>query len=221
MEKQESYLTELCKFTFSFFLLLMIRSSPLKAPDATNRMFVVSTCTVSPLSFLEFFSGTLTIVPSKSLSNPWQRGKVNTWVNQYRGEKLHKIECWQFHCEINVYKQIVFRVTWVEYWPAGLPLHLHLSAGGFQGRCQSYQPRPETQYLHMKNKDRAKAAWVSPLIDPSETEGCKKILIQYRYKMFCDTLSILTNIIDFFLIVYMRRFVAFTVTIFYFLNLFT
>lgn len=58
------------KFTFSFFLLLMILSSPLKAPDATNKMFVVSTCTVSPLNFLEFFSGTLTIVPSNSLSKP-------------------------------------------------------------------------------------------------------------------------------------------------------
>lgn len=31
---------------------------------------MVSTCTVSPLSFLEFFSGTLTIVPSRSLSSP-------------------------------------------------------------------------------------------------------------------------------------------------------
>lgn len=58
--------------TFSFFLLLIIRSSPLKAPDATNKMFVVSTCTVSPLSFLVFFSGTFTIVPSRSLSNPYQ-----------------------------------------------------------------------------------------------------------------------------------------------------
>lgn len=70
-------LTELCESTFSFFLLLMMRSSPLKAPDATNRMFVVSTCTVSPLSFLEFFSGTLTIVPSRSLSSPWQGGSVD------------------------------------------------------------------------------------------------------------------------------------------------
>lgn len=60
------------KQTFSFFLLLIIRSSPLKAPDATNKMFVVSTCTVSPLSFLVFFSGTFTIVPSRSLSNPYQ-----------------------------------------------------------------------------------------------------------------------------------------------------
>lgn len=59
--------------TFSFFLLLMILSSPLKAPDATKRMFVVSTCTVSPLSFLEFFSGTLTTVPSRSLSKPCRK----------------------------------------------------------------------------------------------------------------------------------------------------
>lgn len=55
---------------FSFFLLLMILSKPLKAPDATNRMFVVSTCTVSPWSFREFFSGTLTIVPSSSFNKP-------------------------------------------------------------------------------------------------------------------------------------------------------
>lgn len=59
-------------FTFSHFLMLMIRSRPLKAPEATNRMLVVSTWTVSPLSFLEFFSGTLMIVPSRSLSRPYQ-----------------------------------------------------------------------------------------------------------------------------------------------------
>lgn len=58
------------KLTFSFFLLLMILSKPLKAPDATKRMFVVSTCTVSPRNLREFFSGTLTIVPSSSFNNP-------------------------------------------------------------------------------------------------------------------------------------------------------
>lgn len=58
------------KLTFSFFLLLIILSKPLKAPDATNRMFVVSTCTVSPRSLREFFSGTLTIVPSSSFNKP-------------------------------------------------------------------------------------------------------------------------------------------------------
>ena len=51
--------------TFSFFLLLMTRSRPLKAPEATNRMLVVSTWTDSPRSFRgEFFSGTFTTVPS-------------------------------------------------------------------------------------------------------------------------------------------------------------
>ncbi len=59
--------------TFSFFLLLMMRSRPLNAPDATNRMLVVSTWTVSPLSFLVFFSGTLIIVPSSSFSRPYEK----------------------------------------------------------------------------------------------------------------------------------------------------
>ena len=38
---------------FSFFLLPMILSSPLKAPEDTNKMFVVSTATISPLTFLD------------------------------------------------------------------------------------------------------------------------------------------------------------------------
>jgi len=71
----------LLEHTFSFFLLLMIRSSPLNAPDATNRMLVVSTCTVSPLSFLVFFSGTLTIVPSSSLSKPY-KNNVKLFIKQ-------------------------------------------------------------------------------------------------------------------------------------------
>lgn len=57
--------------TFSFFLLLIILSRPLKAPEATKRMFVVSTCTVSPRSLREFFSGTFTIVPSSNFNRPW------------------------------------------------------------------------------------------------------------------------------------------------------
>lgn len=56
--------------TFSFFLLLIILSRPLKAPEATKRMFVVSTCTVSPRSLREFFSGTFTIVPSSNFNRP-------------------------------------------------------------------------------------------------------------------------------------------------------
>ena len=56
--------------TFSFFLLLIILSKPLKAPDAMNRMFVVSTCITSPFNFREFLSGTLTMVPSNILRNP-------------------------------------------------------------------------------------------------------------------------------------------------------
>lgn len=56
--------------TFSFFLLAIILSSPLKAPEATNRMLVVSTWTLSPRSLREFFSGTFTIVPSSIFSIP-------------------------------------------------------------------------------------------------------------------------------------------------------
>ena len=48
----------------------MMRSMPLKAPDATNKMFVVSTATESPRSLRELRSGTLTIVPSSSFSIP-------------------------------------------------------------------------------------------------------------------------------------------------------
>lgn len=66
------------------------------------------------------------------------------------------------YSEISVYQtnciEVLFSATQVEYWPAGLPLLLHLSADGFQAHCQSYQPRPETQYLHMKNKVGAKTA---------------------------------------------------------------
>lgn len=62
--------TQAYALTFSFFLLLIILSRPLKAPEATNRMFVVSTCTVSPRSFREFFSGTFTIVPSSNFNKP-------------------------------------------------------------------------------------------------------------------------------------------------------
>ena len=57
-------------YTFSCFRLLTILSSPLNAPDATNRMLVVSTCTASPLNFLVLLSGTFTMVPSRSLSMP-------------------------------------------------------------------------------------------------------------------------------------------------------
>jgi len=72
-KKELAMIVRFCRLlppTFSFFLRLMMRSRPLKAPEATNRMLVVSTCTVSPRSFREFFSGTLTMVPSSSFSRP-------------------------------------------------------------------------------------------------------------------------------------------------------
>ena len=56
--------------TFSFLLRLMILSRPLKAPDAMNRMLVVSTCTISPFNLREFLSGTLTTVPSNIFKKP-------------------------------------------------------------------------------------------------------------------------------------------------------
>ena len=39
------------ELTFSFFLLPMILSKPLNAPDDMNKTFVVSTATISPLTF--------------------------------------------------------------------------------------------------------------------------------------------------------------------------
>lgn len=45
-------------------------SKPLKAPEATNRMLVVSTATDSPRNFRELRSGTLTVVPSSIFNNP-------------------------------------------------------------------------------------------------------------------------------------------------------
>ena len=56
--------------TFSFLRRLTILSSPLNAPDATNRMLVVSTATLSPRSLRELRSGTFTIVPSSNFSMP-------------------------------------------------------------------------------------------------------------------------------------------------------
>lgn len=57
--------------TFSFLRRETMRSSPVYAPEATKRMFVVSTWIVSPRSFRgAFLSGTLTIVPSSIFSIP-------------------------------------------------------------------------------------------------------------------------------------------------------
>ena len=66
-----NYLKKMATFpTLSCFLLLTILSRPLKAPDAMNRMFVVSTAIVSPRIFLELRSGTLTVVPSSIFKRP-------------------------------------------------------------------------------------------------------------------------------------------------------
>ena len=71
--------------TFSFFLRLTILSRPLKAPDATNRMLVVSTGTLSPRSLRELRSGTLTMVPSNSFSMPCGQSPNTKW-NQIQSE---------------------------------------------------------------------------------------------------------------------------------------
>lgn len=42
-----------------FVLRLIILSSPINAPEPTNKILVVSTCTVSFFNFLVFFPGTL------------------------------------------------------------------------------------------------------------------------------------------------------------------
>lgn len=83
----------------------MIRSSPLKAPDATNRMLVVSTCTVSPLNFLLFFSGTLTTVPSSSFSKPCRHTQTSTStiiteITQYRKYNSARPFCCLWHSEL-------------------------------------------------------------------------------------------------------------------------
>ncbi len=58
--------------TLPLVLLATIFSSPVKAPDAMNKMLEVSTCNVSPFpaNLREFFSGMITCVPSRILSRP-------------------------------------------------------------------------------------------------------------------------------------------------------
>lgn len=73
----------------------MIRSSPLKAPDATKRMLVVSTWTVSPRNFLLFFSGTFTIVPSRSFNKPWAVRHGNKSSSIIRMKRRQKWKCCQ------------------------------------------------------------------------------------------------------------------------------
>ena len=87
--------------TFSWFLLLIILSSPLKAPDATNKMFVVSTDTLSPRTLRELRSGTLTIVPSRIFNKPWitkedkkkntAEGSENQVPIQKRANTIHSL----------------------------------------------------------------------------------------------------------------------------------
>ncbi len=74
----------------------MILSSPLKAPDATNKMLVVSTCTVSPLNFLLFFSGTFMIVPSRSFSKPWTETRELQHSKSDHYDKLHNAKKVEF-----------------------------------------------------------------------------------------------------------------------------
>ena len=58
-------------YTFSLFLLPIIFSSPLNAPEAMKRMFVVSTVTtLSALALRELLSTILTEAPSRILSSP-------------------------------------------------------------------------------------------------------------------------------------------------------
>ena len=56
--------------TFSLSLFPTILSSPVKAPEPMNSILVVSMGMVSPLIFLEFLSGTMTVVPSSILRSP-------------------------------------------------------------------------------------------------------------------------------------------------------
>ena len=57
--------------TFSCFLLLTILSSPVKAPDATNKILVVSTDVLSPFILLRVaLSVMLTVEPSRSFRRP-------------------------------------------------------------------------------------------------------------------------------------------------------
>ena len=69
--------------TLSCFLLPTILSKPLKAPDAINKILVVSTGMVSPRIFRELLSGTFTMVPSRILSNPYNEPTRRQWDKQW------------------------------------------------------------------------------------------------------------------------------------------
>lgn len=165
------------QLTFSFFLLLMILSRPLKAPDATNRMLVVSTCTVSPLNFLEFFSGTFTIVPSSSFSKPYggrqgpgMSSRNNTPVKvmphepmEWTKRDLVNLRVYRGRITRTLFDQWVttFKEERMAFQPVALLLLLHLSADGFQERCQSCPPHPGTLCLPRQGKTSASGYYMN------------------------------------------------------------
>ena len=68
--KMQRLQNTLKRFTFCCRRRPIMLSTPLKAPDATNKMLVVSIATVSPRVRRVLRSGTLTTVPSSSFNMP-------------------------------------------------------------------------------------------------------------------------------------------------------
>jgi len=86
----------------------MMRSMPLNAPDATNSMLVVSTATLSPRSFRELRSGTLTIVPSSSFSIPWMSSKTYDIACKHNftsGNGIARIQRWSVSQQAQEHKR--------------------------------------------------------------------------------------------------------------------
>ena len=151
-EKSEKILT------FSFFLLLTILSSPLKAPEPMNKIFVVSTWTVSPRIFRPtFFSGTFTTVPSRILSKPCMEKKTLGWLTSTRSSN---------------------------WWSADIPavlLHRRRRAVDvLRARRRSYRSHPERQFPGKIERINNKKPffWNFPLEFRENSQGQKIFSIQ-------------------------------------------
>ncbi|KAE9541225.1 hypothetical protein AGLY_004470, partial [Aphis glycines] len=85
---------QLFYFPFQYQFLHQIQDSEkyknINAPEATKRILVVSTCTVSFRSFLVFFSGTLTTVPS-NICKKYNKYKI------YYKRTIRLVKVYQLH----------------------------------------------------------------------------------------------------------------------------
>ena len=104
--------------TLSCFRLLTILSRPLKAPDAMNKIFVVSTAMVSPLIFRELRSGTFTVVPSRIFRRPLEKQK------NVNNDKLKKKYCNKYLAKINLLDPFSSNVAeLMESWNTAYLIH--------------------------------------------------------------------------------------------------